>query len=65
MTTKTTDRLLLSPREAAEALSISPRSLWALSAPRGPIPTVRIGRSVRYSPTDLSAWIEAQKEGGA
>ena len=55
-------RLLLTPCDAAAALSISERSLWSLSYPRGPIGVVRIGRAVRYDVEDLRAWIEASKE---
>lgn len=55
-------RLLLRPREAAEALSISERSLWALTN-AGEIPAVRINRSVRYDPLDLQRWIESKKGG--
>lgn len=56
--------LLMKPRDAAKALGISERSLWSISEPRGDIPVVRIGRSVRYSVRDLEAWIDAQKKGG-
>jgi excisionase family DNA binding protein len=49
--------LLLTSRQAAEALAISERKLWDL-AKRGDIPVVRIGCSVRYAPADLQAWIE-------
>ena len=54
-------KLLLSARESALALSISPRSLWAHTAPRGMIPAVRIGTSSLYDPRDLVAWIDGQK----
>ena len=62
MTTNDTpqDRLLLIPRQAAEALSISPRTLWALTASHE-IRCVRIGRSVRYDRADLQAYIDARK----
>ena len=40
---------LLSVPEAADYLSIGHRSLWSMTAPRGPIPSVRFGRAVRYS----------------
>jgi excisionase family DNA binding protein len=53
--------LLLKPREAAKALSISERTLWELTD-HGKIPHVRIGRAVRYDPRDLQAWIDAQKD---
>ena len=55
--------MLLTVRQAAEALQISERKLWSMTA-SGEIPRVRIGRSVRYDPTDLQAWIERQKTGG-
>lgn len=58
-------RLLLTSREAAELLSISERTLWAMSQPRGPIPVVRIGRAVRYRWTDLEQWAEKQAKGNA
>jgi hypothetical protein len=56
--------LLLSPRAAAAVLSVSPRTLWALTHPRGPIRPVRIGRCVRYSVSELQRWIDAQQEAG-
>lgn len=52
--------LLLKPIEAANALAISPRKLWELTATRE-IQCIRIGRAVRYDPDDLRAWIEYQK----
>jgi len=55
-------RLLLTARQASEALSISERTLWSITVPRGPLPVVKVGRSVRYCPTDLDAWIELQKQ---
>ena len=58
-------RLLLTPRDAARALSISERTLWALSQPRGPIPVVHVGaRSIRYSVSDLEAWVAEQRQRG-
>ena len=60
----TTDRLLFTPRDAARTLAVSGRTLWAMTAPRGPIPCVRIGRSVRYYVDDLRGFIENKREGG-
>ena len=63
--TTTPAPLLLRPRDAARALSISERTLWALTQPRGPIPCVRVGvmnRSIRYDLLDLRAFIEGQKQ---
>ncbi len=56
------ERLLVNTNEAARMLSIAPRTLWSLTA-SGEIPSIRIGRSVRYDPGDLRVWIEAQKAG--
>lgn len=52
---------LLTEREAARVLAVSPRTLWSLRAD-GQIPHLRIGRSVRYVPADLLEWIEQRKE---
>jgi excisionase family DNA binding protein len=52
--------LLLSARDAAKALAISPRKLWELSNTRE-IPSIRIGRSVRYDVRDLREWIDSHK----
>jgi excisionase family DNA binding protein len=54
--------ILLTRKQAAAALSISERTLWALTWPRGPIRSVQIGRSVRYSADALRAWVESQQE---
>ncbi len=51
---------LLTVREAAGLLRISDRTLWTLTS-QGEIPSVRVGRSVRYDPVDLTRWIDAQK----
>jgi excisionase family DNA binding protein len=55
-------KLLLKPLDAADALSISPRKLWAMTN-SGEIPCVRFGRSVRYDPMDLREWIDQRKGG--
>jgi predicted DNA-binding transcriptional regulator AlpA len=71
MATQTVESLALRPRDAAKALGISARTLWGLTAPRGPIPCLRIGhgkrQSVLYPVADLQAWLTRQtaaKEGG-
>lgn len=51
---------LLRPRDAAEFLAVSPRKLWELTN-AGLVPSLRIGRSVRYDPRDLLEWVEKQK----
>jgi hypothetical protein len=60
------DVLLIPARQAARLLSVSERTLFAMTAPRGPIVSVRIGRTdstnprVLYSVETLKAWIESQ-----
>ena len=58
--------LTLRVREAAEALGICERTLYQLTAPRGPIPCVRIGRGKRktvlYSVDALKEWVSRQAE---
>lgn len=50
---------LLSVREAAEILNLHPISLYRL-IDRGAIPAVRIGgRSIRFDPGALEAFIQA------
>lgn len=51
--------ILIDSREAARLLSISPRKLWELTNV-GEIPSLRIGRAVRYRVADLEAWTERQ-----
>ena len=55
---------LLKPKDAASFLGISERSLWTISAPRGPLAVVRIGTAVRYTHTDLMVYIAAQRQEG-
>jgi excisionase family DNA binding protein len=62
--TPTKPALLLTPKQASEALSISPRKLWAMTA-SGEICHVRLGRCVRYPLADMQRWIDEQKKGGA
>ena len=57
MSTTAAPKLLLSVREAAAALGVSEKTLWTWTAPRGDLPVVRIGTSVRYSPAALEGWI--------
>ncbi len=59
------DRLLVGVREAAYLLGISPRHVWSLTAPRGPLPVVRLGKRALYDPRDLEAFVESAKAGVA
>lgn len=56
------ERLLLSIKAAATALSISERTLWQLTA-EGKVPSVRIGARNLYSPEALRSWIAKHSRG--
>jgi excisionase family DNA binding protein len=66
MTETISSQLLLKPKEAAEALRISERTLWQLTKDKE-IPCVKVGgrirQVVRYDPRDLQAWIDKKKQG--
>ena len=53
------EHLLLNAKEAAQALSISPRKLWELTN-RGQVPHIRLGRRVLYPMNSLRAMIDAK-----
>lgn len=54
--------LLVSARDAAKMLAVSPRKLWAMTFEETPgLPYVRCGRLVRYSPDDLRRWIKVHR----
>ena len=57
------DVLLISARDAARLLSVSERTLWAWTSPRGTLACVRRPGSGRvlYSVETLRAWIAAQE----
>lgn len=61
-------KLLLTSRDAAEALAISERTLWELTA-RGEFKPLRMpgrggkARALRYVVSDLEAWIVRTREG--
>lgn len=55
----TIEPILLTPREAATALSISERTLYSLTVPRGDIPVImRNGKVFRYYAQHLNEWAE-------
>jgi excisionase family DNA binding protein len=58
----TTQRLLLRPTEAADAIGISRSKAYALIA-SGEIPSIRIGGSVRVPVAALNEWIDRQLGG--
>ena len=59
-----TPPLLLTAREAAKALSICERTLFSLTKD-GEVDCIRIGRSVRYAPRALEAFIDRRMGGAA
>ena len=65
-TPRSTAPLALRPAQAAEALGICTRTLWGLTAPRGPIPCLRIGhgkrKSILYPVAELQAWLSREAE---
>lgn len=61
--TPTKSALLLTPKQAAEALAISPRKLWGMTA-SGEIPHIRLGRCVRYPADGLQRLIDEKMKGG-
>lgn len=66
MATQSVESLALRSREAAKGLGISARTRWGLTAPRGPIPCVRIGhgkrQTVLYPVAELQAWLTQQAD---
>ena len=53
--------LLVNVEQAARLLSVSPRTLFSCTVPRGTLPVVRIGRACRYALSDLEEYIARQK----
>ena len=53
-------RFLITASEAAKLLNVSEKTLWNHTSPRGSIPVIRLGRTVRYERQSLQAWIAAQ-----
>lgn len=52
---------LLGKDEAAAVLGVSVRTLDRETAPRGPLPCVRIGTRIQYDPADLRAFIDSRR----
>jgi hypothetical protein len=54
---------LLNIHEVADVLGVSPRTVYAITYPRGTLRCVKAGlRGIRYSPRELERWI-AEQEG--
>jgi predicted site-specific integrase-resolvase len=61
------EALCVRPKEAAKMLGISERTLWELTAPRGRIPCIKLGKGKRapvlYPVEALKRWIaESQRQ---
>jgi excisionase family DNA binding protein len=56
---------LITAKEAAKRLAVSERHLYRMSAPHGPIPTIRIGASVRWSLEDVENALNQLKRSGS
>jgi excisionase family DNA binding protein len=54
------DKGLLRIEEAAEYLSLGRSKTYELLQPRGPLPVVRIGNSLRIPAAALQRWVEEQ-----
>jgi excisionase family DNA binding protein len=54
--------ILVDAREASRLLAICPRTLWQLTR-SGVVPSIRIGRSVRYRVADLESWTLNRSKG--
>lgn len=57
------EQRLLTPKEAAAYLNIGERTLWTITA-EGTIPSIKLGRSVRYDRNDLDAFICGRRRTG-
>ncbi len=53
---------LLTPTQTAEILGVSPAALeaWRSRGITPPLPFCKVGRLVRYRPSDVSAWVSAR-----
>ncbi len=63
--THQTDSPRMTPEQAAEYLGIASQTLavWRCRRRYG-LPYHRVGRLIRYSRTDLDAWLEERRQGG-
>jgi excisionase family DNA binding protein len=58
-----TERLMLRPSEAADAIGISRSKAYLLIA-EGKLPSVKVGGCVRVPVVALKAWIDEQLQAG-
>lgn len=60
----TSDKLLLTIPETAEALGLSRSTVYNTLLHQADFPVVRLGGSVRVNKEKLQAWLDARTEGG-
>lgn len=51
----------MNAKEAAAILGVSPRAVYALAAPQGPIPCYRIGRTIVFDEADVVGFKQSQR----
>ena len=56
----TTNKLLVTTKEAAQMLNLSPRTVWAMGKKRE-LPRILCGRAVRFALADLEKWIAERR----
>lgn len=56
--------ILVGTQRAAELLGVSPKTVWNITHPRGPLPVVRIGRRTMYEVAQLAAFAASLRQGG-
>jgi excisionase family DNA binding protein len=60
---ETQQPLLLSLKQAAQALCLSERTVWTM-VQAGALPHLRVGRRLLFSRTALESWIARQESSG-
>lgn len=61
VTTEAESALLLDARRASDVLGISQRTLFTITK-SGRLPVIRIGRLIRYHPSDLAEFVASCRE---
>ncbi|WP_112076794.1 helix-turn-helix domain-containing protein [Herbaspirillum rubrisubalbicans] len=59
MNQENTEPYLIGVASAAATLCVSPRHVYDLAAPAGPIPCYRIGRRILFNRNDLFSYLES------
>ncbi|WP_367397155.1 helix-turn-helix transcriptional regulator [Dechloromonas sp.] len=60
---KTTMEKLLSPKALAELLGIATQTIYNRHSLGGDLPpAIKVGRALRFRPSDVSAWLERHRQ---